>query len=496
MDKSISPLDIQFNRKAVRRLVFDESQSIPISTFHPEEVVNLSVEFPAIPVGGGKTEYSIVDGQLQLTAEASSESSLWLGGFNPFSTFDISITKANKAQVGVEFASPDNKDRLCVLADFNNDICQSISFIIILDHKEIVNQRTLLKEPIEGSFVFRVQSMGVQCSVFAVQNGISRVLCDIEHFETIDLRKKEYFRNFEYRLHSRIDSEGSVIIENAGAYLTTGAGQADICAITHKDGSPFLDRGRLWFTMTVRGRMVGTGVFSLNPSVFDIRLEGMIVMDRGDDYFRNEIGCTIYYDSEDQQWRGLCCGFSDRYVPGKKQTTQLWAISSGKDPRFGFSVMNAKPVDIPNSAEDPHILFDEDVRKWRVLCCTRTEGFKAGLYESDQWDGPYTAIAGPVEVDSTGCLIQKFGEKYYCILGSGDREFYVYSYPDLTQLGTLSMFRKPWDNKTGTRSWPNIIPLPEGYPAPYIALSMDRIDYPGLGHHTYSALYLYHGFPY
>jgi hypothetical protein len=81
------------------------------------------------------------------------------------------------------------------------------------------------------------------------------------------------------------------------------------------------------------------------------------------------------------------------------------------------------------------------------------------------------------------------------LFGSSDRKFYVYSYPELKELGELDMFRPPWDEESNTRCWPNVVPLPDGYPAPYIALSMDRANYPGLEGWTYGALYLYHGHP-
>jgi hypothetical protein len=39
------------------------------------------------------------------------------------------------------------------------------------------------------------------------------------------------------------------------------------------------------------------------------------------------------------------------------------------------------------------------------------------------------------------------------------------------------------------------VELPDGYPAKYIALMMDRINYPGIQgpQWTYGAIYLYHG---
>ena len=338
--------------------------------------------------------------------------------------------------------------------------------------------------------------IGTKLNIFVEQNGVSHAVNVHDFMQFIDLRRKEYIRSFEFRLLTKLNAGESVITKEATASLTTGAGQADLCAITYKDGAPLLEQGRLWFTMTIRGRHFPQGVFSMDPSVFDVRLEGIIAFDRNDGLLRNELASHIYYDTDAKEWRGLTVGMSAYYDTDKKIGKQLWAISSKKDPRFGFSIMKAKPVILPNSSEDPHIIYDQEAQKWRVLACAKGgAGFPATLYESDKWDGPYKVIAGPVDVNSTGCLLQKFGSKYYALFGSHDRKFYVYSYPDLKQLGSLDMFRPPWDDKINTRCWPNVIPLPDGYPAPYISLTMDRVNYPGVGGWTYGALYLYHGHP-
>ena len=85
----------------------------------------------------------------------------------------------------------------------------------------------------------------------------------------------------------------------------------------------------------------------------------------------------------------------------------------------------------------------------------------------------------------------------YALFGSSDRKVYIYTYPDLEPAGELQIHRPPWNEKTGTRIWPNVIPLPEGYPARYIALMMDRLNFPGMqgANWTYGAMYLYHAHP-
>jgi hypothetical protein len=146
--------------------------------------------------------------------------------------------------------------------------------------------------------------------------------------------------------------------------------------------------------------------------------------------------------------------------------------------------------------EDPHILFDSDSKKWRMLVCDYVnKGFKAIMLESYDWDKNYQRIAGPVKNNSTGTSIQRIGDKQYCFSGSQDRKIYIYTYPELAEAGTLNMDLPPWDETSGTRVWPNVVQLPEGYPFRYVALMMDRFNYPGLKgpNWTYGALYLYHG---
>ena len=151
---------------------------------------------------------------------------------------------------------------------------------------------------------------------------------------------------------------------------------------------------------------------------------------------------------------------------------------------------------IVGDIEDSHILYDEEAGKWRVLTCENHSGYKAVILESDNWDRGYQRIAGPVSENSTGTSIQKIGSQRFCFSGSSARKIFIYSYPDLQPAGTLKMDLPPWNSTSRTRVWPNVVALPEGYPTRYVALMMDRFNYPGLKgpNWTYGALYLYHGY--
>jgi len=277
-------------------------------------------------------------------------------------------------------------------------------------------------------------------------------------------------------------------------------GQSDLRVVTYEDGSPLFKNDRLWILMSVRGGGLPhpmQGVFSLNPSVFDIRFEGIILYDRGDGLLRNDLASNIFYDRNHKEWRGFTTGFSSYGDPEKKEKKQIWAVQSIREPLQGISIMKAKSIDLIADYEDPQCIYDSRAGKWRMILCENHGGYKAVIRESSHWDGPYDLIAGPVEVNSTGTQIQKIGQKNYALFGSSDRKVYIYTYPDLRPAGELNIHRPPWDDESGTRIWPNVIPLPEGYPAPYIALMMDRLNFPGMlgSNWTYGAMYLYHAYP-
>lgn len=496
--EAVSPADIQLMRQGVRRLIFDDKEKLPLAQLDPAEVIGLSTMFPVKDHGAEKANVSINDEQLVIEAGQEAETSIWLSGFNPFATYSLDLALSQKnTSIGFEFANDARDTRFIVAVHDNGERISDVRQMIIKNGDTLYNESIATasagKQSLKGKLL--VQLFGSGLTVFVQQNGLPVAVGQSEFSDKIDLRKKEYM----HALHSSIyvkQQAGEVRIHGAEVAITTGLGQADIRAITYEDGSPLLEEGRLWYTMSIRGRALPhhlQGVFSLDPTVFDLKMEGVILFDRNDGLLRNEIASHIFYDRKAKQWRGLTTGFSA--FASDDEEKQLLAVSSDRDPRFGFSVMHAEPFGIVGDIEDPHILYDADVNKWRILTCAHYDGYKAVILESDTWNKDYTTIAGPVAHNSTGTSIQAIGGKRYCFSGSAEREIFIYSYPELEEVGTLQMNLPPWDDRAGTRVWPNVVELPDGYPFKYVALMMDRHNYPGLegNHWTYGALYLYHG---
>jgi len=494
------PDEIHFVRQGVRRMIFDEDQSIHLAGIDPANIVGFSAMHLTSQYSGTPSKVSIEVDKLSIQSEQETRTAIWFGGFNPFATYTIDLASCSgEGEMGFEFSNANKEEQLFITVGFKNSILTGAN-IRLLKNK-IVQKDTSIsvnleeQEKIMGKII--LQMLGSGLVLYRQDQGLPKVIGQSDFNTFIDLRKMEFIHSFQSNLYIRLKG-GKVTLHGVEMALTTGVGLADIRPITYENGDPLLDKGRLWYTMSIRGRALPhhiQGVFSLDPTVFDLKLEGVILFDRKDGLLRNEIASHIFYDREKETWRGITTGFSAFAKPDKEKK-QLLAVESKRDPRFGFSVMNAAPFGIEGDVEDPHIIFDAEAGKWRMLTCENHNGYKAVIMESDNWDKGYKKISGPVEFNSTGTSIQKINGKLYCFSGSSDRKIHIYTYPDLKVAGHLKMDLPPWDETSGTRVWPNVVQLPEGYPFRYVALMMDRFNFPGLNgpNWSYGALYLYHGY--
>ncbi|MCK5691234.1 MAG: hypothetical protein KAI08_00255 [Bacteroidales bacterium] len=501
--QDLVPDELEFRRQAVRRMIFDRSQDIPLSGLWPATVVGLDVMHPQVGRQQNQPQLTIEEGNLRISAQTAATSTRWIGGFNPFAVYDVAVCGFDgSGEIGMIFRDTYADNRIKATLVVDDGVYKSIHCVVVKDGQEMETHDFMLPEALTSSepIRLRVQMLAVGANFFVELDERSTLIGRMDFVEHFDLRRKELMRRFEFCLHAKIEAGSSVELGEARAFLSPGIGQADMRVVSYEDGTPLFHEERLWILMTVRGGGLPhpmQGVYSINPSVFDIRFEGIILYDRGDGLLRNDLVSNIFYDRNHEEWRGFTTGFSSYGDPDKTEKKQLWAVRSTRMPLQGISIMKARATGLVGDFEDPQCIYDAQAGKWRMLLCENYGGYKAVMRESDRWDGPYERIAGPVEVNSTGTQIQKIGQKLYALFGSADRRVYIYTYPDLKPAGVLRIHRPPWDDTSGTRVWPNVIPLPEGYPAPYMALMMDRLNFPGMqgSNWTYGAMYLYYAYP-
>ena len=81
-----SPEDIKFVRQGVRRLIFDEDQSIPLAGLEPDKIIGLSVMHPISQYLDEQSEAFISNDKLVVQSDLETQTGIWFGGFNPFAT--------------------------------------------------------------------------------------------------------------------------------------------------------------------------------------------------------------------------------------------------------------------------------------------------------------------------------------------------------------------------------------------------------------------------
>ena len=495
------PEDLVFRRQAVKRIVFDNSQRITLSELNPANIVGFDVMHPIVDIKKYDAEMTIEEGQLVIKASEASATRL-IGAFNVFATYDLEISSfSGIGEIGMIFRDSEAENFISAHLICSESKYQSIRCNIIKEGQILETFEFDLPNEINlnAPLTLRAQMVAVGANIYIEQYGKTNLMGRFDFVHHFDLRKQELMRQFEFCLNVSTENYARIKIKSASGYVSPGIGQGDMRIVTYEDGSAYFYNERLWILITVRGGGLPhpmQGVYSLNPSVFDIQFEGIILYDRKDGLLRNDLASNIFYDRNAKEWRGFTTGFSSYGDPEKKENKEILAVQSSQMPLQGSSVMEAKSIGLIADFEDPQCIYDKSAGKWRMLLCENHKGYKAVLREADTWDGNYKRIAGPVEVNSTGTQLQKFGERYYALFGSSARTIFVYSYPDLQPVGELNIHRPPWNDTLNTRIWPNVILLPEGYPTPYIALMMDRNNFPGMtgNNWTYGAMYLYHGF--
>lgn len=489
------PTALLFHRLGVRRFVF--SQSIPLTQLAPSEIVAQPSMHPAFAMGDAatpdrKAKPQTVNGALVLTG---ADTTLYVGGVNPYATYELDVHDVQgPAEIAIDLATLGLDRRVQVAVGGKGVVLR------LVKGGKVESEQVFADKAPAAPYLLRTQLSGIRLSVFVTKDGETNYIghLDADGFKAFaDFRHRKFASQCTFNVAARLPKGSTVTLGGARSYLSMGVGQADIRMITHKDGAPFWENNRLWFTFSARGLGIAQsaqGVMSLDPSVFDLKFEGVVVYDFGDGLLRNDYASHIFYDDDAKEWHAIACDFGGVAGRENRGNSSLIVARSSHDPRRGFSVMgNARQLEgIEQSHEDPCLIFDTEVKKWRLATCC-LQGFHTRLYEADRWDGPFKQIAGPTQHDSTGVLIQKIGDKRYVFSGNGAGPMLIYSYPELNYLGEMKIdLPAHWPQPPG-RGWPNVFPLPAGFPYRYMALMMDRPNFPGVkrANWSYGALYLF-----
>ena len=497
----VDPCALDFKLLASRRFVLDNE--VVMSELVPGTVACPSLQYAPMPYFANPPAVRYESGTVVLSSDkgALAEGALFVGAFFPgihlsadfqsvspggaalldIAPYDGSILFRVRAEPGkkVEFASVRGGDALSA---------------------KLSNAQVVPDAPFRLSAIVA----GPTILIAVRKDGVVRFLGSVTLDESpdVDIRRRDFAGFLKCAAGASLPSGGKAVLERAAVSLTAGTGQADFCIVTDGPGCrPYMENGRIFCTFSARAGLKYTkSVASFNPTVFDFRMEGILLTNYGDGdpLLRND-GVGHLFRDADGTWKGVACGWSTTahdLRASSRQGSGLVACESKVNPLHGIHILQAHPLQVGTlKSEDPYFTFDAAANKWRLSTSSFAEkGLRACLWESDKWDGPYEKIAGPVEFNSTGCQVMDFGGTKYVMTANAHRKRPVYEYPSLKYLGELKLDFEPYNEECSNgRIFTAFAELPEGFPYRYILLTMDRENFSGMPkpNWTYGAMYFY-----
>ena len=135
----VRPDEIQFRRQAVTRMVFDAAQNIPLSSLRPAQVVDLDLMHPELQPEPG-IAWTFKDGGLAGEARETGGSSLrWIGGFNPFATYDLAIRNLQgDGSAGIKFLDSSDATALTASLQFKDGKPATIAWQVTTGGKQVI----------------------------------------------------------------------------------------------------------------------------------------------------------------------------------------------------------------------------------------------------------------------------------------------------------------------------------------------------------------------
>jgi hypothetical protein len=294
-------------------------------------------------------------------------------------------------------------------------------------------------------------------------------------------------------LFTRLQAGGEAIYRHVEGFLCGGLSHADPKPIKYEDGTPMIENGRLFLTVSSRlEKGCFQSVLSWNPTLCDFRMEGAIFYDVGDGKCCDDVAASVVYDRRTKEWYIWYCSFSHGHV-----------LARGKimgDPRFGIQVVDAELLPLWDGSdrtafagvpgdEDPDLAFIDG--RWHLTVCRREpeDGYHYYRFVSDAPLDGFIYVDRTLTGGKTGGMMIPFEDRYYFACGTDfhSRALYdVYPYDDFSQRERLTC---NYDDG-GFRGWGTIIGVPIGSRKRYYWITFDRHNSSGWNW-SYGNIYVY-----
>jgi len=484
--QTFDPLSLHFKKDYQIRNFYNSSVLLSKLDLS-QDVLNESI-YPKVDLTSPGCDFKQDGEVLQISnnSETEQQSFVNLGKLYNYAAIDMDIRSQThsssfaKAQLSLY---QDQDNRFVITQNDVDSENRKITLEIFKNGSSLLNQ-TLSDEGVRAPNTLRVHLTGKYLNVLIVKEEKWTVLGSFDVAEYFELRDKSILEAFSVLVGARLGSGESISISRLEQYLTCGTAQADPKVLHYDDGAPIIEGNKIWVAMTTRAydTQLYQGIYSYDLETKEWELSGTLVFNKGDGLMRQWSASDVFYDRSEKKWKIFTVSHRDDHM--------LYSGESTVDPRFGLVEIACSKVRYHSvgNEEDPSVIYDSSVGKWRMAVCKNKHGYQTVLLEADTWDGAWNQIGVYTPTSSTGVLIQKIGGKRYVFIGRGSTPcpMEVLSYPGMEKIGELNLSEYP----VGKNVWPAVIPISSDTGTAYYLLTFDRDAW--TGPRTYGNIHWYY----
>lgn len=443
----------------------------------------------------------------------------FIGGFTPFGSHALDISALENGKVGFAF--------VCRGGDGSDFTPENAPYAEIFVSKE--DEKVSIGYKVKGSAItegvadYSGEILGKTLvvtarydffDVYLISDGNTEVVCHVQLDTRVDGRPAlHYKRNIdvtEICVFAELNADGRAEIKNAEWYLDSGVGQADMRPVRYEDGTPIIENGRIYLTMSIRLALSSyQGIVSWNPTGCDFRLEGALFFDVGDGFIAGDVATSLIYNRKTDKWMLWYCSFSHGHI--------LAHGESIADPRFGINIidgtlMQSESKDAAGKSlisddklffakdgdEDPEFIYDEERGKWILGICRLVRfpaennriRYRYFFYESDSPFDGYKYIGNSNDGENTGGSIVKTDHGYRFVCGSDFSIRARYINFDLYNLEDHEDLQFDYDDG-GFRGWGSVFRFPCGSRYVYKMITFDRHNGSPINNWSYGNIHVF-----
>ena len=306
--------------------------------------------YPIVREVGAALGEKVEDGRIAFSADAPGERARLIGRFFPYASSEVCVDALDGegARVGLEFAvrsgrgSPytaEDAPGLCVFVErAGAEVC--------VCHEEFVGGRSLgvVRHGTRAFTPGGVLFVSAHGAFFDVSLG-REFVCTIQAEGFSDICRRSAFMNAGVSLYVALPAGGRAAVSRAESFLDGGLSHADMKPVRYEDGTPILENGRLFLTLSSRLQAGAYQyVVSWNPSTCELRPEGAIFFDYGDGRWCADVAISLIYHRERREWLFWATAFSHGHI--------LCHGTSAGDPRFGITALDAALMEAQKPGSD------------------------------------------------------------------------------------------------------------------------------------------------